>query len=536
MEPTAQPEPSAAFSPDDENLEFKPWVKIAAWAAVGAACLSLAYYAFYKWGYESGRRDAMAIAEKSMADVLQVQLADDESLIKMAQHREAFFGGISRPELRREAMGMLLSTLIERDLLTEAEDMLAEVMPPATPANSVWAQRMLKAAHWLSMHGRWEKASLYLQALSAPESSHVVDVAELAGMWAELALATNLPQDDICRELEALASRAVAENAELGMELYVCLGNLHRMGGNQQKAHAYYSKAVQTMTQAGVQPTEAAALSYGVALSEIGDREKAVEYLQRGLQCADRMAGLADCRVVALRHLAMLSMEAGYPAEAMHYLYRAEGEATGIIAPENSFWLYLADQRAWTLLAMQEYEKSLAEFRHVLDMAPPQNKDMRVQPLEGVVRCCLALGRTEEAISAATECVSLCKIAFPADKERLGRVLLLLGQAHDQARQLQLAIGDYESAAATLPERHADRATALESLAHALMQARRWADAAQTWQALLELIPESEDRYRDRIISRIDACRKSASEALQPISDKSTSQEEHDTRHSSRRH
>lgn len=540
--------------PEKDDMEYKPWVKYTAWGVLGVGCLAMAYYAFYSWGYANGSRAAAEMAERSIAGVLQVAVSKDtpladvvaqsielsraeseksraestkslnekkrvekslagilrvpsgtnEALLNMAAQHKQVFSGIVNAEQRREAQGMLLSALLDRGLIASAEELLDEAMPPAPTTSGTWAQRMLRAAHALASLGKWEKARAYLQALDAPESP--VEPEVLLRSWADMALAAKLDALDLQRELTSLAERAAASgNRPLAMEFAVSLAHVSRDLGDDEMAAQRFREAVQTMEQEeSVSGSEA--LLYGVALCEAGHREQAIQSLTKGLEATERNPIMAEYRAMALRHLATLSMQRARYMAALCYLYRAQGEATGIVEPGSDFWTCLADQMAWTLHAMHEYEDALSEFRKAVSLAG-EKEHLRAQPLEGAALCCLALGRSEEAVSFARDCAALREEVLPHDKVRLGLVYLLLGQACDQAGQLQPAADAYSRAASLLPVEMAEHAAALENRALVYTQMEAWESAVLSWDALIAALPEDATARREAARKQLETCR-----------------------------
>lgn len=514
----------------DADLEYKPWVKVVAWSAIGVGCMALAYYAFYSLGYESGKRDAAAMAESNLAAVLRLAESagmpgkdaaaepskdesaeeDEAALLELAKQKDKVFSAIADPAQRREAQGRLLSLLMERGLLVHTDGLLEDVIPPSRPQNSVWAQRMLRTARWQTQQGRWEKARTYLQELQ--NAAPVVETAVVLRAWADLAQEAGLDAVELQRELNELLAKATEQgNAELAMEMSVSLGHLCRSLGDEAAALEHYRSAVDALAQAEPQ-TDEAALLYGVALFEVGEKQKATDYLQRGLARCSGRRELVEFRAMALRHLATLSLQSGRAMDALHYLYRAEGEAAGVISPNSVLWSCLADQIAWTLYTMREYDDALAYFLESQRSAGDADY-LKAQPMEGAALCYMALGRAEEATQAARRCAHLRAEVLPEDKVRLGLVYLLQGQAHDQAGQLQDAAEQYGRAADLLPAEMAEHSVALENRAHALTQAEDWGAAAAAWEQLLANLPADATERVENARRNLDTCRQKRPES-----------------------
>ena len=530
---TAPQQETPAPQPEDDNLEFKPWVKLTAWGAVGLGCLSLAYYAFYSWGYASGERSATARAEQSFSDLLQVveqknapepKAADGHAkLLQLASNPE-LFAGIENPILQRDARELLICTLIEGDMLDSAENMLREAMPPAKPETPIRARRMLGAASWLARHGKWEPAKEYLQAVEDAYAAWGRGLDAVLREHIELCGRAGLSREALGAELSSLIEKSAAGYPMLCAELHVYLGKLYREQGDHSRADAQFKEALGIISARSQSESELPHVCYGVALYETGDFDNAEKWLVSGLN-ANNPDDSTDMRAIALRHLATLSLEAGHPLDALRCLHRAEGEATGRIPKDNAFWLCLGDQRAWALYSMHEYEESLAEFRRVLAAASAAEYErLRAQPLEGEARCCLSLGLTQEAVQAAEACVALRERLMAGDPVSLGRVFILLGQAYDQAGQVLPAAEAYGRAAAVLPADHGGKLMALSGQAYALTQARRWQEAAQAWEALLPLLPQEDGTRIERVKERLETCRRKAESAARETPDKPQSE------------
>lgn len=539
------PPHASSHDEDDGDLEFKPWVKITTWVALGMAALGLAYYAFYTWGYAVGRKETAEQTERSLSGVLQVTISagtpvadmvaqrmaatraeveksrsekesaesqltevlcateeNNEALMRMAADRAALFACISRTDLRREAQGVLLNALIDRDLSGATEAMLDEVMPPAAPQSEVWAQRMLKAAAWLTRRGKWEKARAYLEALDSARGG-----GEVLRVWAEMALSAHRDAIELQRELHSLLDRAESRgSAVLSMEISVILGQLCRELGDDDRAREHFIHAVEAVAQA--KPTAGTeALFYGVALYEVGELDAATEQLKAGLDSTARLPQYEDYRVIALRHLATICTQRARYTEALGYLYRAEGEATGCIPADSPFWIHLADQTGWLLQTLREYEPALARFRAAL-VAAGERDALRIHPLEGVVAACLSLGRSEEAIAAAEECIKLRESCTPEDTKGLGLACLQLGRAFDQAGRLGEAGAQYTAAVPLLPRGSSELTDALESRAQVCAQTGAWESAAAAWTALAEALPESAAARREAAVKSAEECRR----------------------------
>lgn len=517
-----EPAPEApATHPEDDDLEFKPWVKIAAWGVAGAACLASVYALFYHWGYADGVASGEVAerlnlaAEKNIAYVLQTRVAGDETLLDAAQNHAERLGWMKDAAVKREVQGMLLSTLIERGLLARAESFLDEVLPPAAPENEAWAQRMLQVAHALAQAGKWEKAKLYFAALEGAVEATGLSVESLLRERLAAAVGAGQPRAEVVAALEAALSHAGAYPL-FKTELLIFLGKLCNEQGERDKALSCFKAALDGVPRDHVPEDPNMAVCCGVALYEIGEPEAAEAWLRAGVSSPETISGAsADFRAIALRHLATLSLESGKPLESLAFLCRAEGEATGRIPAESSFWKFMQEQRAWTLYSLHAYEDSLAEFRRTL-AATGGDAAMRAQPLEGVTRCCLSLGLPDDALAAAKECVSIRESLMPDDTAALGRVYLLLAQACDQAGKIEQAASAYGRAVEILPQEHPAYRVALAGYAYALTQSRKWAEAVHVWETLIPLIPKGAYDQRETAKARLELCRRRVAESSAP--------------------
>lgn len=535
MEPAPSPSPTDQHTAaPEEPREFRPAVKIAALVLVVGACLYTGYRVCYKLGREVGFREGLEselVAERVNADavrnvayVLQAASADDATLLDHVRRRVERFAWIKDAAVKREVLEMLLTELMRRDMLVQAEDLLDEVLPPTQPDSPVREQRMLAAARGLAAHGKWDKAGAYLQCVEDALVARSVSTEALLRERVDLLGVAGVPREVLLQELESLAARVAKVYPMLSAELYVYLGKMYREQGTADRADAHFRSALAVMEnheQLGVAALPS--VCYGVALYETGEQDKAEEWLKRGVELDEHVS--PDLRAIALRHLATLCIESNQPMTALAYLHRAEGEATGRIAKGSLFWLCLMEQRAWALYTLQDYESALADFRAALAAADGRDDVLRAQPLEGVARCSVALGRVDDALQAARDCLTLRESLLQGDKVALGRVYNLLGQIYDQAGQVLPAADAYGRAAAVLPENHPARVQVLIGRAYALSQAQQWQAAMQAWEEAIPLIPQEDNAMRQMAQARLEQCmQRTATPQPQPATpQKSTS-------------
>ena len=476
----------------------------------------LSLHIAFRFGYKVGYGAAMGPEGKNITTVFQIVSADDETLLDLARRRTEHFAWIKDDTVRREVLSLLLCTLAERQQVGQVEDLLAELMPPDKSQAS--HQRLCQVAWGLACAGKWSKAKEYFAAAIEASADCGLSVEEVLRAEMQAASRAGISRRELIQELEAMLPLA-KDYPALCVELHVYIAKLYSEQGMAEKAAEYYRAAVELQ---GSEPDKQAvpadlAVCYGIALYETGKRDAAVEWLRRGLTGdAESSEAVADFRALALRHLATICQEEERPIEALAYLYRAEGEAAGRIPAESLFWRFVREQRAWAHYSLRMYEEALSEFEQVLAAFADQEDALRAQPLEGVARCCLALGRSEAALQAASECVALREKALAHDQESLGRAYLVLGQARDQAGQTAEAAEAYEKAAAALPEGSENRTEALRGRAHALTQTRRWEPAAAAWEELLTLLPRHDYARREEATDRLNACRRNLADNNKP--------------------
>ena len=516
--------------PEEVALEFRPEVKIAA-----AVLLLLAWvcvcFVFYRLGrqrgYEMGlssdlvARQVNEEAVRNISYFLQVASADDKTLLDTVLKHEERLVWVKDPIVRREALGMLLSVLMERGLLLEAEYVVDEMLPPKTMEAPAWIARMQRAARCFAMAGSWEKALAYYR--SVEESLLAVGDHEL---WREavrerailLAVGCGGSVEARLAGLQELLSRQqeqAADAQDLHAELLTLLGRVQQEQGESAAAEKSFRAAL-----AHTLPSDALSAStlacYGASYLELNERDDAEKYLRAAVERREPGEAQRLFLVAALRDLATLSLNSNRVSDALSLLNSAGEVAKLCIPAESAFWPSLAEQRGWAFYMARDFDASLAEFRRALPTGQGADDRLRARPLEGIARNCLATGRVDEALPAVEECVKLRERFFPDAREGMGRVLLLLGQAYDQAGQAARAAEAYGRAAATLPEDHGGRAMALTSQAYSLMQDRQWEAAVLAWEALLPLLPADDAAFRERASAQLAECRKKSAKAAEP--------------------
>lgn len=535
MDDATPPQPPAEQQDDlllEEELEYKPEVKMAA-----AALLLLAWvgvcFVFYRLGRQSGYEEGLnsdQVAKRVNTEAvnyityfMQIASADDQVLLDKVLHHSEKLAWVADPEIRRETLGMLLCVLMDRGLILQAEPVLEEILPLQPPSAPEWTARMQKAARCLAMAGKWEKAQAYFKcAESAYRTQGKNDAWQEALQERAALLVAGCGGDTATRraELEAILAEQqehAADAAELSAELHVLLGRVLREQGEKEAAEKHFRAAL-AISIPGEAPSTIATICQGAAHLELNEREAAEQKLKSVLEQRESSTSHALPLYLAmgLRDLATLTLNETQARETLTYLDAAKTLATPYMPTDSLFWPALAEQHAWALFVARDYNESLVEFHHVLQSISNRDEKLRVRPLEGIARCCLALGRVEEALPTAEECAMLRERLFPEAKESLGRVYLLLGQACDQASLEARAAEAYGRAAATLPEGHGGKAMAFVSQAYSLSQAQQWEAAAKAWEAALPLLPQDDTAFRERVETQLADCRKKAAAAKAP--------------------
>lgn len=508
---------------EEETLEFKPVVK---YTGLGLAVLLLAgvEYATYSVGHERGYEEAIAsgtvqekvnaAAVENLTHFMQMAVSGDRELVATVQNRAKALEWIREPSVRMEAEWTLAQALIDRGLVEKGAEMLSALIP-AAPQTELWARRAALVAGAFAQAGQEEAALAYYRlaagiyaALKQPEHQ----VAVLSEM-VELLAASPAPVEEVMATLDALQQDAASSGpAAKGLRstILAYMGSLYRRCGDREASLRCFGQALAGMPADKVPDLVGAAVCYGMALLEKGDTQKAEKLLRDSVgRLADNPAEISF-QVSAMRELARLEQERGNSEEALGLLYRAEGAATARIPADNPFWLCLFDQRGWINLVKQLYDSALADFGKALQYT--EQPDLLAQPLEGMGRCCLAMGKSGEAIQHLTRVLELRKRHLPAAKAELGRVYLLLGQAHDMSGQTPAAIEAYEQACSLLPSDSSDCHFAEMSLAYAYSQVKRWSDAYRLWDSLQTVYAEDAPRSAE-VRDQLALCRRNGARA-----------------------
>lgn len=518
-EQEARENPSGQAS-EEAQLEFRPCVK---YAGIGLAVLALLglEYATYRVGHERGYAEATAsgnvseavntAAVENLTHFMQATSRDDASLLATVANREKELGWIRDPDVRREAGWTLAQALIDRGLALQATELLAELFRSA-PEQPVWARRAMVTARGLAEEGRMQEALAYYRYASTHFAAAGQSEGQLRALTAMVELLASTEGDEeVLSALEGLQHEAAAlgeAGQNLRAHILACMGRLYRVHGDHARALTCFEEALSGMNPDETPELASAAVCYGSALLEKGDRERAERFLRDGVSRLGDNPAEAPYLVSALRDLAFMEQEQGNTDAALALLYRAEGAAMGRIAPQSNFWLCLFDQRGWVHYTKEAYESALADFHRALALMGG-NEELRVQPLEGAGRCGIALGKAEEAERCLRDCLELRKRWYASDTAALGRVNLLLGQAYDMAGKSAEAAEAYGQAAQLLPADSAadDRLLALMGRAYALAQRKEWEAASAAWEEILPLVKADAARTSE-VRSQWQLCRR----------------------------
>ena len=500
----------------DDQMEFKPVVKYVAIGLAVAALLGVEY-ATYRVGFSNGYVDGVNSGEVSesvnvmavdnLRHFMQISTSDDASLLEAVRNRETSLAWITEPSVRQEAEWTLAQALITRGLTIEAHAMLQQLFPE-DECNEVWLRRSLVVARALVEEKHYAEAEHYYQYAEkyfTEQKNNDALVSLLAERVAYLpAYVTE------AGALQQTLSRFAKQSAQLGSkgkELYASLmawkGRLHREQGTPEsleKAHKCFELALKEVNTDRVPELAGASVCVASLLIEKGETERAAELLRDALvRLGDTPSG-APYMLQALRDLARIEQDKGNLDAALALLYRAEGVAMTHESPQSSFWNCLYDQRAWLNLRKGNPEGALIDFESALDRSGALPV-LRAQPLEGAARSCLATGDVDKAVTYLTECVDIRQKHFANDSLSLGRVTLLLGQAHDMRGEVKEAVAMYSLGAELLPkEDSADGENGIAAMfakAYALAQLREWTESAIVWNDLLHILPRDSKRLSE---------------------------------------
>ena len=510
--------PPVTPSEEEQELEYRPFVKYVGLGLVGLFVLSAGYASFalgHKQGYDAGISSGMVessintAAVQSLSGLLQLSAADDATLQAMAANPGQHLAWINDSSVRREAEWLIGCTLLQRGHAAEATPLL-DALFAAAPQGPVWTHRAAVVAECL-MNERLEADAVKWYRLAADRARDTQQQTERLHALTHLAvLLQHTPEqgDAQKKELEQLQQEASAPGMEaLRVLIETQAATRLRTLGQHPEADAAFRKVADTIEDTQKSgPLEL--ICYGIALRECGDSARAEQMFSRGLSGLTLSLPDTLCRLAALRQLAIIEQEKGNTPAALALLTRAEGAAAGRIEAENAFWPCLFEQRGWMYLLMDDFRNAHADFEAALKQKP--HRTLQIQAMEGMARCMLENEQAEEALNLLTECLQLRNRHMSSDTASQGRVALLLAHAVDMAGRHRDAVDAYARAAELLqgdsPEQKANRFMALSGKAHAYAQLEEWDAALKTWEAILPLTDEGSEE-RTETENQIRDCR-----------------------------
>lgn len=515
-----QPLPPEELNEDD--LEFKPVVK---YVAIGLALVALfgVEYATYRLGFSNGYNSGVSsevvseavnnAAVKNLTHFMQAATADEATLLHMVQNHKHALSWIKDEVVRREAEWTLASAAMSRGKVEAAAELLKELYPrPA--ASALWGRRALLTARAFAEAGNRRSAAVYYRYAARVYGQHkqgreqlaaYSELAELLASAADKSEAQLVALEKLQKEVSALG----AQGKQLQAYLLAYMGRIHRAHGNSEAALRCFEQALAAVAPDEVPALAGAAVCLGAVLLEKGETQRAEQLLRDGVSRLGEHPGDADYLASALRDLARIELENGNADNALALLYRAEGAAMGRIEAASPYWPCLYDQRGWANFSKDAHEAALVDFTRALAVSGTP-EELRAQPLEGAGRCCIALGRAEEAMAHLQEAVQVRNRHFAGDKPALGRVYFSLAQAYDMAGRPREAADTYGSAAANLPQlpgEESDATSAMLGRAYALSQLGDWNAAIQVWSALRSALPRESAHSRE-VEEQIAHCRR----------------------------
>ncbi len=500
---------------EEEELEFRPWVKWCGVGLLGAVSVGL-FLATYHVGYSQGEEAGFAAATRSglveqslneaashnVLNFMRLSSASDEHLLQAAADVEASFAWVRAPEVRLEAEWCLAHALLSRNLHEAAVSVLNPLFQ-RVPRTADWAHRTMAAGNLLIAGQQYKPAEDFFKQSSSifAELKQSIWQQEAQGQLIALAACAPKGGDEALAALEALLAELKADDEEtrqLRSMALVHIGALHRCAGRKAEAEQKFREALAAVENLRTVRPEGA-VSRGAAHLELGDSAAAEPMLRIAEGNSGQSLSDVASRVLALRYLAIIEQQRGHHVTALAMLHRAQGMAEGRVLSGNAFWPCLHDQRGWMHYMVQNYQTALQDFNAA--MAATQEPMLQMQPQEGAARCYLELGKMAEALPLLEKCLNLRRQYTPDDRSALGRLNLLLGQLYDQQGKAPEAEAAYRVAVENLtgdtPDEQANRLTALLGHAYILTELQRWAEAYAAWEQVLPLVQEQFDRREE---------------------------------------
>ena len=516
---------SAESEPDYSSAEweYKPVVKYTAAGLLTAAAVGLVcsvYWLGHRQGFADGVNSDLvaerlnAAAVSNLSHFLQLTMADDAELQRLAVSPEQELAWVKDPAVRREAEWQLVTVLMNRGMLASAEPLLNELFA-AENTSDTWAFRAEEVGDaFFSARNPQEAAAWYRRAAKdfAAGQRPAESVNALHRYFAALCAAPGgcTPKQAAALEKE-LPQGELTRSLRTAITLQEALYLHHR--GQAEEAGAAYGRVLAELLPNGTPASNLSAseqIIAGIALAETGKYDQALPLLTAGENALGHDGAEALNRLEALRRMASVTMQqTGDVNEALALLNRAEGVAECLLPADHEFWGCLAEQRGWLLLLSQDEDAALASFRRAVES--PHDVAVAMQAMEGAGRCLLALNKAEEAEKMLHRCAGLRSKQAAGDAAGLGRVTLLLAQAQDHQGRTKEAAENYGAAAALLakagePE-SANYLTALLGRGYALEQLKQWAEGMQVWEQIQPLVKDVPDR-REEAHAHLNECRR----------------------------
>lgn len=513
MEEEKSAESSAPL--EEEELEFRPWVKWCGVGLAGAASVGLflaTYYIGFGQGKEAGFNEATrsGLVEKSLNEAasrnvlnfMRLASATNEHLEQAAANPDAAFGWVRDPEVRMEAEWCLAQALLTRGLHEPAKAVLSPLFQ-RVPHSIDWAHRALESGNLLVAAQQYRPADAYFKQAAAFFAENKQPSWQQEALGQLIALEACAPQgaEATMAALEPLLGELKSDDEgvrQLRSMAMVHVGTMLRCAGKTEAAQLKFREALATVENLRTVRPEGA-VSRGAALLELGDAAAAEPMLRIAESNPGNSLSDVSSRILALRYLAIIEQQRRHHVTALALLHRAQGMAEGRVQSGNAFWACLYDQRGWMHYMVQNYQTALLDFNAA--MAATGEPQLLMQPQEGAARCYLELGKAAEAQPLLENCLKLRRQLTPDDKNALGRINLLLGQLYDQQGKAAEAETAYAVAVQSLTGSTEDeidnRRTALLGHAYVLMELQRWADAYAAWEQLQPLVEDQFDRREE---------------------------------------
>ena len=467
-------------------------------------------------GLGTGLEEEHDEREEALVATLRLPDADDESLLSaLRAERDGEEQKIPDAMRRKELTWRLVAEIIRRGRFAEVKETVLRILPANPESDEIGARRLLTMARALLREGDWDNARNYYRAAQRSTTSPEFAQEVLREHALLLAIGCGDYGEDI-RFVDELAQKFESMPAEMGLlhELLLLDPDLALTSPADAQQRTINRRRLREFLDR--YPAERAAscsaalnIYLGCAHRLFGEDEDALDFIKTGIQkLSGEMTTGARCfRALALETLAQSALRYRRTHAALVLLERADAELRDALPEHCLLHARITNCRAWALYQIQRYEHSLALFRKQLEQNPPDHPLLRMSPLEGIARSCLALGNPEGATDAVEECIRLRLRHTPDRKGILGSLYLLQAQCYEREESLMKSAALYAKAVEVLPMDHPLYHEALSGQATVLMQAQKWEDACDVWEKLLPLVPEIDRMQQEEIESQIKYCR-----------------------------